>query len=626
MFQFLFCYGNKYLRNLEEISNNVWGSSQKFILGDFHLLIPGKNDQRVYCSEFLLGVLSGYVRNDDQKAIVLTTYSTENQHNNEFISRVSHQHEWPLNSGWTGSFAAVVYDDLNKKIRLCNDVLGWLPLYYCQCSHGNWVGGSNLYILGKALDCQIDEVGLIERITPPYVNYGRRTLLSKVSRILPGERLTINADQRTTYSDFDNSLYSEVIDGDVEDIAKDVWGALRKEIQLAVGARSSVGICLSGGWDSRLVLGGIINYGGSITAKTYGNEEYYEVKIAKKCSQVVGASFQSYSIENQYFPTRNALEDLLKRAERVDFATWFPLVSSINPKENQIFLLGDMCEAIAGRNITRFSSRRARTNLSGLFGKRLSFTPMNLISFSNWKNKIEGLILSKMVISRVFVNELRKGIAIDDLECAIKSDLNQDFLRIEENLPFFVEELDELFDWYHKARFLEASQLYTVGLNCEPVVPNQSMRFLRYISKIHPTHRVSRRLMESISHLEEFRELSKIPSAQIPWFGNNFPFAFRNAIWAGRSMLDQIYIKRMMNNHDPNAKQRVLPSLNYVKEYQRASTIQRTTEWFSNEWIMSDSYLGIVENRGTLNAWPLINLDILAPANVSIFLDLLNNN
>lgn len=128
--------------------------------------------------------------------------------------------------------------------------------------------------------------------------------------------------------------------------------------------------------------------------------------------------------------------------------------------------------------------------------------------------------------------------------------------------------------------------------------------------------------MNAIALLPEFDVLARIPSAQIPWLNARTPAVLREAVWGARSGMDQVLIRRALKNKNPSMRQRVLPTLDYMKEYQRKDSVPNVRSWFSGHWVKGDRYIDLVKRRANLASWPLSNADIAAAANVSLFLDL----
>ena len=127
--------------------------------------------------------------------------------------------------------------------------------------------------------------------------------------------------------------------------------------------------------------------------------------------------------------------------------------------------------------------------------------------------------------------------------------------------------------------------------------------------------------MDALARLPEFDLLGRIPSAQIPFMSARAPAPVRELTWGLRSGLDQLLIRRLMKTKDPDKRQRVLRSLDFIKEYRRSDVLPTVREWFNGGWLQGEIYVKMARERAELSSWPLINLDITAPANVSMLLD-----
>ena len=127
--------------------------------------------------------------------------------------------------------------------------------------------------------------------------------------------------------------------------------------------------------------------------------------------------------------------------------------------------------------------------------------------------------------------------------------------------------------------------------------------------------------MDALARLPEFHLLGKIPSAQIPFMSARAPAPVRELAWGVRSGLDQVLIRRVMKSKNPAKRQRVLRSLDYIAEYRRDNVLPAIRDWFSGNWLNGETYVAMARQRAELVSWPLINLDITAPANVSMILD-----
>lgn len=610
---------------LRQAAVYCWEKIEEVSLSSFRLFIAAEDHARCFCStDGTVGAIAGYARCDGLGNVVKDGDDNNVRHNRRFIEEVTEK-EWSLGNNWTGSFAAVAYSESRREVTLCNDIIGHLALYYSNLGDG-MIGGTSLIVLSRTLKSKVDPVGVLQKITAPYCNYGRRTLLKNVYRLLPGERLKWLSANSGYRSEFDNSLCNGIINSGLQTTARSIWDCLQNEIFVAVGLADQIGIAMSGGLDSRLVLGGVAHRSSVLKCFTYGNEDHYESKIARRCANALGASHECFPLEEKYFPARQTLEPLIRETESGNYMEWLGIIEKAKEKgEKMPLLLGDLCESIDGRYITTFSSRKARIKsfLKGFSGIDDFFNPATSDNLRQWIEDKRKEIVSAILANRHHLScDLIGDKSVEYITAEIESDLELSFARVRDNMPPYEAMFDELFIWFHRIRFLLGNQITWLGTAFHPVSPAMSMRFLRLITKVPPNLRLRKRLMNAIIKLPEFDVLARIPSAQIPFVHSRAPNLIKEVLWGARSGLDQILIKRNLKNKKSNGRQRVLRSLDYVKEYQRESAAVNVKNWFSEKHIKSDDYLKIFHERAALNAWTLINVDITAPANVSIILDL----
>lgn len=602
----------------------LWGAVRTIHRASFWLFVPESEcDTSLGESEETVGAVSGYVRQDNLPHARCGTVPPEHIHTLSFLHAVADEHNWPLGSDWTGSFGAVAY--VRGATIVCNDLLGIEPVY-CATRDGGFMGGTSLIVLARTSRCGIDPVGVLQRITPPYCNYGRRTMLQGISRLLPGERMVFSGDAAPLRSTFDNSLCAQVITTDVDAAARMTWECLQREMDAAVGIRDHIAVAMSGGWDSRVVLAGVAHRGNTISCLTYGDANAYEVRIAGRCADAVGAHHKSFSIQGTYFPPYDAFRRLVMETEAFNIPEWYSIlsVSRETLPRDTLMLLGDHCQSIDGRYMTAFASRNARKKafLGSIVGKKEQLEPSSVPLFDAWKKeRIAGLVNDLCRYRTNLSPALADACTVELIVAESQRDLESSMLRVHDNLPPFVAMFDELFNWFHKSRYTLSSQNLLLNASYRAMSPTMSMRSLRFLSTLHPRLRLRRRLMDALARLPEFVALGGIPSAQIPFLSARAPSAVRELVWGLRSGMDQVLIARVMRSRDARKRQRVLHSLDYLKEYKRPEVPSTVASWFSPTWLRGETYVSIARERGEMTAWPLINLDLAAPANVSMILD-----
>lgn len=611
---------------MEKVSTDIWGGMIRKSFDTFTLFIPEEDFQVSYGeTEESIGAVSGYVRYDNFQNPLNGREDISFYHNRRFLSEVINKNSWPLGDNITGSFSAVSFSKVEKKVILCNDVIGYLPLYYKECPQG-MLGGTSLVILGKCFSSEVDITGVLQRVTSFYYNFGKRTLLKNVLRLLPGEKLIFSPKNNIKSSSFDNTLYTGSFIDNLDEASGSVWNLLKQEINIVVESRKKINITLSGGWDSRLILGGMLSHNRKIVCHTYGDKELFESKIAKQCADFIGSPIHYYNIENTYFPSRKEIEWLVNKTESASFLQWFNLIRSQSNKGKPLILTGDFSDCLDGRNYLEFHTRKMRRKwfLKRLIGRKEKFVYSDLNKFKEWKENKKNEILNNIVsnapkLSGLLKNEISEKTIIEETEL----DLKQIFRRIEDNLPPFTVQFDEIFRWYHYTRYYQSSQLLQLASSFYPISPAMSIKMIRYSTNIHPKLKLRRKLLNTISKQPEFDGLREIPTTTIPLVKTTSPVILQELIWAGRHYLDYIFIKRMLKTKNIYKRQRFLKSQNTITEYRRNDTVLNVSEWFSGKWINSSSYIELIEKRADFSKWPSINNDIVIPANVSIILDLI---
>ena len=605
---------------LKDSCRKQWGDVREAGTGEFRLFVPAADAASVLAETAeVLGAVSGYVRHDSEG------HRPDAAHNRRLIGTVVRERSWPLGGEWTGSFGAVAFSNATKELVLCNDLIGFMPVYFTR-RRNDWIGGTSLIVLSRVLRPAVDVTGLVQKITPPYANYGRRTILAGISRLLPGERMVCGRGAGGSRSDFDDTLCNGMVNADVDTTARMVWNCLQNEITLAVGSEDNIGVAMSGGWDSRIVLAGIAHRQKAIECLTYGDPDAYEPVIARRCAEAVGARHECFPIQDNYFPPADAFNSLARETESFTIPEWFSIIGArkAGGGGKNILLLGDHAQSIDARYMTLLSSRTARRKsfVNSLLGRMDPLTAATEQDFERWKQERIDAVCSDLRhgIARLSPAMARRCGEKEILEESA-ADIALSAERVRGNMPPFVEMFDELFIWFHKTRFTLASQNLLLTCAFRPMSPTMSMRSLRLLSTVHPRLRLRRRLMDAVARLPEFDLLAPIPSAQIPVLSARTPAMMRELTWGLRSGIDQVLIKRVMKSKDPRKRQRVLKSLDYIREYRRTYAVPRVGEWYSGRWVQGEPFVRLVMQRGELTSWPLINLDITAPANVSMVLD-----
>jgi asparagine synthase (glutamine-hydrolysing) len=158
-----------------------------------------------------------------------------------------------------GMFAFVIHERETGRVAMCRDRLGIKPLYYAQ--NGKTLRfASTLPALVAAgdVDCSIDPVGLAFYMTFHAVVPPPHTILKGV-RKLPAATIRIiepdGSAKDSVYWDLRFERSSDDVDLPVEEWKERVGEALRLAVDRRMVADVPVGVLLSGGVDSSLIVG-----------------------------------------------------------------------------------------------------------------------------------------------------------------------------------------------------------------------------------------------------------------------------------------------------------------------------------------------------------------------------------
>lgn len=535
------------------------------------------------------------------------------------------QDSWPLPDDFSGSFAFTLLTD--HQIIIANDCIGVYPLYYHF--DGNHFTVSNILLeLQKALHLEIDEVGKAERIfAPENSEIGSRTLLKNIKRLLPGEKITYDLNTKKLHKSYDNRLFADIHKRIDEDLINSYWQILIDEIQFVESLNnSSTDIALSGGLDSRILIGAMTPKSDS-AAYHYGKPNHYETKIAKKIAKRCGFQFKAKMDYTNLFPQAECLKETIKKVGPPYSMNWYNIFDiSSSTKTN--FILGDMCEALHGRNIKAFNTRKSRVNnffKHYILEKPYSFTTSTQNAFESWK-----LAKIKAYWDHIYTDSLwsKTNYNLKLVEKLLNEDLEDIFTRIEaHNLPF-VELYDELFNWFTHSRVPMGRQITHCNEKFYAYAPAMSTGLLIATSNIHPNLRLNYRFKNKLfKQIKALKKLNSIPTNQVPYVSRSSPASLQFLIWGIRSQIDQLLINRILKKKNPRLKYRVFKSLNWVEVYQNDIMEERLNSYFKTKKLDDDiieACIDLAISRKNLKEWPLTNFDIMSIVILNFEFKLLN--
>jgi hypothetical protein len=540
-------------------------------------------------------------------------------------------HNWPISeASISGSFSLTTLSKTADQLIFCTDPIGVYPLFY-SIKNDNLVIASNFMLAALASQSDLDEVGIAQRaVGKEFLNLGNRTILKDVKRLLPGEYITFNTKDHVLQKSYDNTLYNitETSRPKKNDYTS-YWKDFKTEIVYAIAQYDTNYLALSGGMDSRILLGALPD-DLPIKCLTFGHEDNYEVKLAKRLAKLKGFDFKSFYDIDLYFPPKEVLKDYTINSESVNIVSWLEILENVEADKTASILLGEPCEILPARNITTLSTRKSRITkfVNTIFlNKDFQFKRATPEAFETWKKRRLKMFLRRY--SEANIAKLDLKMDYDTLIKDVVLDYEMLFDRIEQHELPYVELYDELFAWYTHGRFPIGKQTLICNQKFNGINPSMSLKLLRLTSAIHPNNRLNYRFMNGLfKHVKELRLLNKIPTSQSPIVPHNIPGFLIFLVWGIRSKLDQFFIKRLMKHKNPNGKYRLLKSINWVKAYQNENLEDRLNSYFDPRFLgkqyVEQSKRGILDRRD-LKRWPLTNANILSLSALNIEIDIIKS-
>lgn len=229
---------------------------------------------------------------------------------------------------------------------------------------------------------------------------GNKTLYNNLTQILPGEYIVVDKKDNSLtrhrhYRYYDNDVFTCERKNLLKLIDNVVNQSIEKTIEIAAGRK--IIIPLSAGYDSRLLLGKLIEFGyNNILCYTYGPKNIWEAKVASKVCKNLNIPWEFVSLtskDKSIFDTKERREYYTKASgycsipHLADFYALKKLIDNkiINPSDSLI-INGQSGDFISGGHI--------RSEVKQL---EVNFILKNFISkhFSLWENlKIKNNLIS----------------------------------------------------------------------------------------------------------------------------------------------------------------------------------------------------------------------------------------
>ena len=153
-----------------------------------------------------------------------------------------------------GQFVIAIYDDRTRRLLVCNDRYAFRPCFW-QAGDGTFTCATEIKLLIEANGgrAEADPGGVLELLAYGYQLAGT-TFFRGIHALLPGSRLVFERGRATLERYWRYRYPAETSRAGEDDLAAELAGRLRIAATRQSGGPGRVGMALSGGLDSRIVI------------------------------------------------------------------------------------------------------------------------------------------------------------------------------------------------------------------------------------------------------------------------------------------------------------------------------------------------------------------------------------
>ena len=235
--------------------------------------------QFIYEDELIIFVIEGVVHEVDDtwyQDIYKRVVQLFSESGNNFIYRIK------------GDFNILVYEKAKSRLSVFSDRFGFRYLYYGSTETALIFSPEVKGVVGSGLVSQSER----ESARTEFLYYGflmnNDTIYKNVS-LFPNASILVSDTAGLSVNSYWTPDYSESNTGkNAVEYAEEVYPLLEKSLLNRIRSRERIGVPLTGGKDSRLLLSIVKKHTDNIYAYTFGRRGCWDHKIAKKVAGIIG--------------------------------------------------------------------------------------------------------------------------------------------------------------------------------------------------------------------------------------------------------------------------------------------------------------------------------------------------
>jgi hypothetical protein len=409
-----------------------------------------------------------------------------------------------------GLYNLILFDGRQGTVSIVNDTCGSLPCYYVWQA-GGLVLSNSLYLLRRRLSLGIDPQGFGEQYALCWT-VGDTTVLEGVTRVPPGSATVLEVASRECRSRRISHAWTSIEITDTRAALRAVEGAWVEAInRIARNATGPIGLLLSGGLDSRIVLAELVRQGVEPICATHGDGESTEFAIAQTVARSFGVPFISSPLDASFSFHDLGLDTLLPRLDLLFNPMWLRTSSRLHAAGARSFVTGGLGELLSGA-FYRGSShrRRAYNNLLLAAGVRPRTVGTTTAAAAESTAAQSCFVATKRL--RNYRHLLQPGLQefCRSASAGIRERVERHVAGYDSGRGTSGEQLMERFAVEHDARKYVSTQELSLRLHGPLAVPALDPGFLRVVTSIHPGVRYDHHLYYKFVR-QRYPEAARLP-------------------------------------------------------------------------------------------------------------------
>ncbi|MDP6407931.1 MAG: asparagine synthase-related protein [Planctomycetota bacterium] len=268
-------------------------------------------------------------------------------------------------------WAACLVDHQRRDLYLVTDAFGLRPLYYARWGDLLVFGTRVAPLLRAGLGAwEIDRQAVVDFLTFGHVT-GDRTFAKEVRLLAPGSILSFGPgglELRRYAGDLPEETHSKL---GLDELAERMYAELHRSVRSSVAGASRIAVTLSGGLDSRALLGFALDTGAEVRAHTFGVPGALDVEHARRVAKRARCPHELVEIDHRFLPGR--LDHAVGVTDGMVGATHFHILSLLERLAGaDVVLDGLGGDALTGRHLGwgMIASRSVERAVGRVFEKR----------------------------------------------------------------------------------------------------------------------------------------------------------------------------------------------------------------------------------------------------------------